>query len=117
MPARLGVVRRPERNRRAADRDGARVGLDVTRQDLHKRRLAGPVLTDECVYLTGGHDEIHSMQHFDADIRLPYPADFDLEPPEGSGEDDRFAGTDPAPPCSSAIPPMLPLSSRGQRER
>ena len=29
----LGVVRRPEGNRRAAYRDGARVGLDITRQD------------------------------------------------------------------------------------
>ena len=53
---RPGIVRRPERDAEPhAPRLPPGLGLDIARQDLHKRRLAGPILTDECMYLTGGH--------------------------------------------------------------
>ena len=39
----------------AADLDRPGIGLEHAGEDVHQRRLAGAVLTEECVHLAGAH--------------------------------------------------------------
>jgi hypothetical protein len=60
------VTARIERRRRtvggAVNLDGARIGRERTRQHVHERALAGPVLADQRVNLPGFELEAHPIE-------------------------------------------------------
>ena len=60
------VTARIERRRRpvggAVNLDGARIRRERTRQHVHERALAGPVLADERVNLPGFELEAHAIE-------------------------------------------------------
>jgi hypothetical protein len=66
----LGVARAVERARCAGELDGALVRCVHARHDLHERRLAGAVLTDDGVHLARPDIEVDVVEDAYAEKRL-----------------------------------------------
>ncbi len=61
----------------ALERHPAGLGLVDAAQDVHRRRLAGPVLADEAQHLAGCEPEAHPVQHLDAEEAFRQPLDLE----------------------------------------
>src|SRR5699024_3564437 len=60
-----------EGDMRSLQLHGAGRSLVHRRQDHHQGGFPGSVLADQCVHLTGVHLQVDSVQHVDAEERLP----------------------------------------------